>query len=124
MKGCVLILRYLLYLSVELTGAGLVDSAGLFQTGGADSFQDSEHSGGIDIGRKLGAVKTYLYVALGCKVVYFIGLYFAYYLYYTHGVTQVGVVQMEMGLAFQVSYALAVIYTATADYAVNIITFL
>ena len=87
MEGGVLILGHFFYFSVELTGAGLVDSAGLFKSGGADGFKNTEHSGCIDIGRKLGAVKTYLYVALGCKVVYLIGLYFAYYLYYTPGVT-------------------------------------
>ena len=73
MEGGVLVLGDLLHLAVELTGAGLIDAAGLLQMAGTDGLEHAEYAGGIDIGRELGRVETYLHVALGGEVVDLVG---------------------------------------------------
>ena len=124
MEGGVLVLGNLLHLAVELGGAGLIDAAGLLEVAGAHGLQHAEHTGGIDIGRELGRVETDLHVALGRKVVDLIGLHLVHHLDYRHGVAQVGIVQVEVGLALQMGNALTEIDTAAADDAVNFVAFL
>ena len=124
MEGGVLVLGNLLYLAVELGGAGLIDAAGLLQVAGTHGLEHAEHTGGIDIGRELGRVKTDLHVALGRKIVYLVGLNFVHHLHNRHGVAQVGIVQVEVGLALQMGNALTEIDTAAADDAVHFVALL
>jgi len=124
MEGGVLVLGNFLYLAIELGGAGLIDAAGLLQVAGANGLEHAEHTGGIDIGRELGRVEADLHMALGSEIVYLIGLHLIHHLDYRHGVAQVGIVQVEVGLALQMGNALTEIDTAAADNTVNFVSFL
>ena len=123
MKGRVLVLGYLFHLAVEFGGGCLVYAAFLCQTTGAHGFQDTKHTYGIDVCRKFRCVETDLHMRLCGKIIYFVGVYPADDLDDRHTVAHVGVVQVEMGLPFQVRNAFTVVYTATADDAVHGIAF-
>ena len=51
-----------------------------------------------------------LYMALGGQVVDFVGTYLVHKLDQGHGVGHVGIMQMEMGGAFEMGDALAIVY--------------
>ena len=123
MEGGVLVLGHLFYLAVELGGAGLVDAAGLLQVAGAHGLEHAEDAGGIDIGRELGRVEADLHVALGGQVVDLVGPHLVDHLDDGHGVAQVGIVEVEVGLALEVGNALAEVHGAAADDAVHLVTF-
>ena len=124
MEGGVLVLGNFFYLAVELGGGGLIDTAGLLQVAGTHGLEHAEHTGGIDIGRELGRVEADLHVALGRKIIYLIGLHLVHYLDYRHGVAQVGIVQVEVGLTLQMRNALPEVYTGAADDAVHLVALL
>ena len=62
-------------------------------------------------------------MALSCQVVYLIGTYLTDDLYETHGVGEVAVVEVEMGLSFEMRNALTIIYTATTDDTMHLVAF-
>ena len=107
MEGRVLVLRHLLDLAVELGGRGLVDAARVGEPQLTYGLEDAQHADGIDIGRELGRVERHLYVALCGQVVDLGGAHAADDAQDAHGVAQVGVVQVEVGSALEVGYALA-----------------
>ena len=121
MERGIFVLGNFFYLAIELGSRGLIDTAGLLQMAGAHSLEHAEYTSGIDISREFRRVETDLHMALGCQVVYLVGTDFVHDLDYGHGVTQVGIVQMEMGLALQMSDALAEVNAAAADYAVHFV---
>ena len=107
MEGGVLVLGHLFYLAVELGGAGLIDAAGLLQMAGAHGLEDAQDARGIDIGGELGRVEADLHVALGGQVVDLVGTHLVNNLHDGHGVAQVGIMEVEVGLALEVGNALA-----------------
>jgi len=123
MEGGVLVLGHLLHLAVELGGRGLVDAAGLLETTGTDGLQHAEHAGGVHIGRELGGVEADLHMALCGEVVDLVGAHLAHHLDDAHGVAEVGVVEVEVGLALQMGDALAEVNAAAADDAVDFVAF-
>lgn len=124
MEGCLLVLGHLLDLAVELGGRSLIDAACVAQTAEAHSLEDAENTGSVDIGRELGRVERYLHVALCREVVDFVGTHLRHNLHDRHRVAQVGVVEVEMRLAFEVGDALAEIDRRAADGAVHVIPLL
>ena len=110
MERSILILRHFLYFSVQLGCGGLIHTAGLFQTALTDGFQYAEDSGSIYIGRIFRRVETYLYMALGREIVYFIGTHTSYHLNQAHRVGHVGIMQMKMRASFQVGDPFAEIH--------------
>ncbi len=62
-------------------------------------------------------------MALGCEVVDLVGAHLAHDLDDAHGVAEVGVVEVEVGLALQMRDALTEINTAAADDAVHFVAF-
>ena len=122
-EGGVLVLGHFLDLAVELRCGGLVEAAGLGQAALADAFEDAEDAGGVDVGCEFGRVEAYLDMALGGEVVDFVGTHLVEHLDYGHGVAQVGVVQVEVGVALEVGYAFAVVDGGAAYGAVYVISF-
>lgn len=62
-------------------------------------------------------------MALCCQVVYLCRAHVCHYAHDRHGVTQVGVMEVEMGPSFKVGYAFTMVYRRAADDAVHVITF-
>ena len=122
-EGGVLVLGHFLDLAVELGGGGLVDLAAIGEAYLADGLDDAEHADGIDIGGELGGVEADLHVALGGEVVDFVGAHGADNGQDAHGVAEVAIVQVEVGMAFQVGNALTVVNGRTADDTVDIVAF-
>ena len=91
---------------------------------GADSLQDTKHTYGINIGRKLGGIERYLHMALRSQIIDFGGLHLANQLDQRHGIAHIGIMKVEMGRALEVGYTLAVINRGTTDNAVHLITLL
>ena len=123
MERRVFVLGNFLDLAVQFGGRSLVDAAGVFQTAETHSLQHAQHAGGVNIGGKLGHVKADLHVALGGKVVDFVGAHGADNGQDAHGVAEVAIVQVEVGMAFQVGNALTVVNGRTADDTVDIVAF-
>ena len=122
-EGGVLVLRHFLDLAVELGGGGLVDLAAIGEAYLADGLDDAEHANGINIGGELGGVKADLHVALGGEVVDLRGAHVGDDADNGHGVAEVGIVEVEVGAALEVSDALAVIDGGSADDAMDVIAF-
>lgn len=124
MKGRVLVLRYLLHLAVKLGSGGLINTAGIREVTLTHGFQNTQHAGCVHVGRELGRVERYLYMALCGEIIYFRGLYFLHYLQEAHRIAKVRVMQMEMGMPLQVGDTFPEINRRTADGAVYVISFL
>lgn len=118
-----LVLRNLLDLAVELRGRSLVNAAGLGQTAQTHGLENTQHTRGIDIGGELRRVERHLHMALGRKVIDLVRAYLADHLDDAHRVAEVGVVEVEMGLAFEVCNPLAVVGRRAADCAVDVVSF-
>ena len=121
MEGGVLVLRHLLHLAVELGSGCLVDAAALLEVAGAHGLEHPQHSGGVHVGRELGRVEADLHMALRGQVVDFVGSHLVDDLHDRHGVAEVGIMQMEAGMTFEMRYPLAVVHRAAADDAVYVI---
>ena len=121
MERGIFVLRDFFYLAIEFAGRCLVDAASLFQVVGTDSFQNAEHARSIYVGGKFRGIKRNLHMALRGKVVNFGRLHLAHHLHKAHGVTHVGIVQVEIRLAFQVRNAFTIVYRRTADNAVDFV---
>ena len=117
----VLVLRDLFYLAVEFAGRGLVNAAGLFEVVGAHGLKHAENASSINVGGEFRGVKRNLHMALGREVIDFGRLDLAHDLHEAHGVAHVGVVQVEIRLAFKVCNAFAVVHRRAADDTVNFI---
>ena len=101
----VLVLRHFLHLAIELGGRSLIDAATVGQSQLAHSLQDAQHTHGIHIGRVFGRVEAHLHMALSREVVDFGWTDHTDDTQHTHRVAEVGIVQVEVGLAFQMSNA-------------------
>ena len=77
---------------------------------GADSLKDAEHAYSIDIGCELRGIERYLHMRLGCKVVNLGGLYLTHEFDKRHGVTHIGIVEVEVGGTFEVGNTFAIVY--------------
>ena len=99
MEGCVFILGHLFHLTVEFAGGCLIDAASLLQMIDAHSLQDAQYAHCIHIGGELRCIEAHLYVALCCQIVYLCGHHLTYQLDQRHGVTHVGIVEVEVGLS-------------------------
>ena len=124
MEGSVLVLRNLLYLAIQLGGRSLIDAAGSLEMVGTDGFEDTQDTGGIHIGRELRRIKADLDVRLGCQIINLVGLNLAHHLDQRHGVAHVGIMEVEIGRTLEMSNALAIVNTTTANDAVYLITLL
>ena len=62
-------------------------------------------------------------MALGGEVVHLVGAHFGDYLHYRHRVAEVGVVEVEVGMAFEVGDAFAEVYRRAAYHAVDVVAF-
>ena len=124
MERRILVLGHFLHLAVQLRGGCLVDPAGSGQPALADGLQDAQDAGRIDIRRIFRRVEAHLHVALRREVVDLVRADLTDNLDEAHGVAHVGIMQMEMGLAFQVRDALAEVHRAAADDAVHVVPFL
>ena len=91
---------------------------------GSYGFEHSENAHSIDICRKLWGIEADLNVALSCQIVYLCRLHQADQLDEGHRVAHVGIVKMEMRLAFQMSDAFAEVNRGTANDAMHLVTFL
>jgi len=120
-KRSVLVLRNFFDLSVEFACAGLINTAGLFEVVGTHSFKHSENASSINVGGEFRGVKRNLHMALGREVIDFSRLDLAHDLHEAHGVAHVGVVQVEIRLAFKVCNAFAVVHRRAADDTVDFI---
>ena len=109
MERSVFILRHFLHLAIELRCGSLVYAAFIGETCLAHSLKHTEHSGCIGVGCVFRHIKRYLNMALGCKVVYLIGLHIHDDLYQAHGVSHVGIMQMKVWMTLQMGDSLAVI---------------
>ena len=123
-EGGVFVLGNFFYLAVEFACGGLVDAACLLQSTGTDGLKDTQYACGVDVGCELGGIETDLNVALCCQVIDFVGPYLPHDLHDGHGVAEVGIVEVEVGATFEVSYALTVVNAGTADDAMDIVAFL
>ena len=117
----VLVLRDFFDLSVKFACAGLVNAAGFFQMIRSHGFQDAEHARCIDIGGKFRGIERNLHMALGREVVDFGRLHLPHHLHEAHGVAHVGIVQVEIRLAFEVGDAFTEIHRRAADNTVDFI---
>ena len=61
-------------------------------------------------------------MALGGKIVDFVGLHLAYRLHHAEGVTQVAIVEMEAGMSLQMGYAFAKVYRRPSDNPMYLVT--
>ena len=109
MEWSILVLRNLLHLAIELGSGSLIHAAGLLQTALADGLKDAEHTCGVYISSKLRRVEAYLYVALSSQVVNLSRFHLVHHLDDTHRVAEIGIVKMEVGLAFQVGDTLTIV---------------
>ncbi|MPN26903.1 hypothetical protein SDC9_174329 [bioreactor metagenome] len=96
MEGGFFVLGAFFDFAVKLGGGGLVDPAALFHFEDAQGFQNSQGPQGIDVAGVFGHVEADLYVALGGKVVDFIGLDVADDSYDAAGIGEVAVVQGDV----------------------------
>lgn len=118
-----LVLRHLLDLAVELRGRSLIDAAGLGQTAQAHGLKDTQNARGIDIGGELRRVERHLHMALCREVIDLVGTHLADHLDDAHRVAEIGVVKVEMGFAFEMGDALAVVGRRAANRTVDVIPF-
>ena len=109
MEWSILVLRNLLHLAIELGSGSLIHTAGICQSALADGLKDAEHTCGVYIGSKLRRVEAYLYVALSSQVVNLGRFHLVHHLDDTHRVAEIGIVKMEVGLAFQVGDTLTIV---------------
>ena len=123
MERSVLVLWHFLDLAVQFRGGCLVDAAGVGQAAQTHGLQHAQHAGSVDIGGELRHIETDLDVALGGEVVNFIGADLADDREDAHRIAEVAVMQVEVGVAFQMGDALSVIDRRTADDAVDIVAF-
>ena len=124
MEGRILVLGHFLHLSVQFRGGRLIDPARPGEAALAHGLQDTEDAGSIDIRRIFRRVEAHLHVALRREVVDFVRPDLADHLDEAHGVAHVGIMQVEMRLAFQVRDAFAEVHRAAADDAVHVVSFL
>ena len=75
----------------------------------ADSLNDTQDTDGIDVGGIFRRVEAYLYVALSSQVVNLGRFHLVHHLDDTHRVAEIGIVKMEVGLAFQVGDTLTIV---------------
>ena len=115
MEGRLLVLRNLFDFSVQFGGRGLVDAARLSQSAQTYGLEHTEHTRGIDVGRKFGRVKTDLHMALCRQIIDFGGLHLRHDLQDGHRVAHVAVVKVEVGESLQMGNAFTVIDRRTAD---------
>ena len=76
MERGVLVLWNLLYLAVELAGAGLVDAGCLLASGNAHRLDETQGAHGIGLGSIFRHIKRYLDMALRRQVIDLVGLDF------------------------------------------------
>ena len=105
MERCILVLRHFFHLAIKFRSRSLIDLTRLLQMVGSYGFEHSENAHSIDICRKLWGIEADLNVALSCQIVYLCRLHQADQLDEGHRVAHVGIVKMEMRLAFQMSDA-------------------
>ena len=105
----ILVLRHLLHLAVKLRRAGLIDAAAVAQAKLSDGLQHAEHACRIDIGREFGGIEAHLHLA--------------YHSENTHGVAEVGIMQMEMWPTLKMGNALAEVHRRAAYGAMHAISF-
>ncbi len=101
----VLVLRHFLHLAIKLGCGGLIDAAVIAETQLAHSLQDAQYTHGIHIGRVFGRVEAHLHMALGSEVIDFGWTDHPDNTQHTHRVAEVGIVQVEVRLTFQMSNA-------------------
>ena len=121
-KRGVLVLRDFFDLTVEFACAGLINTAGLFEVVGAHGLKHAEDASSINVGGEFRGVKRNLHVALGREVIDFGRQDLAHDLHKAHGVAHVGVVQVEIRLAFKVCNAFAEVHRGAADDAVDLVS--
>ena len=81
-----------------------------------NGFQHTQNTYGIHVGGELRCVERHLHMALCGQVVDLRRLYFSHQFDQRHRVAHIGIVQVEMRFALQMSYTLAEIHrTATDD---------
>ena len=105
----VLILRHFLDFSIKLGCGGLVNLASLLQMVGANGFEDAEYAYGIDISSELGGIEADLHMTLGGEVVDLRRQHLTNEFDQRHGVRHIGIMQVEVRAAFEVSDALTVV---------------
>ena len=69
----ILVLGHLFDLAVQLGGAGLIDAAGLVQTGGMHRLKNAKHTERIDLAGILGGIKADLDMALCRQIINLVG---------------------------------------------------
>ena len=110
MERRIFVLRDFLYLTVQFRSRGLIYFTCRGEPALAYGFQYSQYTGGIYIGSKLRRIETYLYMALRSQIVYFIRTNSADYLNQTHRVTQMCIMQVEMGPSFKMGNTFSIVY--------------
>ena len=123
MEGGILVLRYFLYLSIEFRGRCLIEAAGVAETAEADRLQTAQNAGGVDVGCEFGGIERYLYVALGGKIIEFVGAHFGDDLKDRHRVAEIRIMQVKIGMPLEMSYAFAVIDRRTTYNAMHVVSF-
>ena len=116
-------LRHFLHFAVQFAGGSLVDAAFRLQMVRAHRFQNTQYAYCIDIRRELGCVKRNLHVALRRQVVNLIGLHLSDQFDERHGVTHVGIMEMEMRRTLQMGDTLSVIDRTAADDTMHLVSF-
>ena len=110
MKGRFFVLRNLFHLSVQLGCRSLIYAAFLGKSELPDGFQDAQHANCVHVGRKFGGIETYLDMALRSKVVDFVRTHSSDHSEYAHRISEVGIVKMEVRLAFEVGNSLTEVH--------------
>ena len=90
---------------------------------GAHGLQHTQHTRSIHVGRKFGSVEADLHMTLCGEVVDLGGLHLGYNLHQRHGVAQIAVVEMEVGLALEMGDALTIVHAGATDDAVHLVAF-
>ena len=104
------VLRHFLHLSVKFGSRSLIDAAGIRKAAQPHRFQHAQHAHGIHVGRKLRRVETHLHMALRRKVINLVGAHLSHHLHNTHRVAHIGIMEVEVRLAFKMRNTLAVIH--------------
>ena len=99
----------------------MINAACISEATGSNGLEYTKNAGGINVCREFRGIKAHLDVALSCQIVYFVWLDLGDDLHDRHGIAEVGIVEMEVLFAFEVGYALAVVYAAAANDAMHVI---
>ena len=110
MERSIFVLGHFLDLAKELGRGGLVEAACLGKSALTDALEQAQNACGDDVGRIFRRVKRHLHVTLCSKVVHLVGSYLIEYLDDAQRIAQIGIVEMKVRMAFEMSDALAEVH--------------